>query len=354
VAVNLLELAKGLPEFSILVAAVEKAGLAETLAGDGPLTIMAPNDDAFKAAFKALGITAEEALENPALKDILLYHAIGKKVMAADVSDGLEVETLQGEKFTVGIKEGAAPTITGGDILPAAKVISTDIAASNGVVHVIDMMLIPPTISAALKAAATPNLLKLAESQTQTDGTGFNTLVAAVKKAGLAEALAGPGPLTIMAPNDKAFEAAFKALGITAEQALENPALGAILTYHAVPAKVMAADVSDGLKVDTVQGEQFTVNVKDGAPTITGGDILPAAKVIGTDIAASNGVVHVIDMMLVPPTISDALKAAATATTTSAPNPEADGSDTAADMAQGRFAISVTALLFGTGALMWA
>merc|ERR550514_1525240 len=217
---NLLQLAKD-NGFNTLVAAVTKADLVGALEGEGPLTIMAPNDDAFAACFDALGISAEQALASPDLKAILLYHAVGAKVMAADVTDGLEVETLQGEKFTVGIKAGIDPTITGGSILPPANVITTDVEASNGIIHVIDQVLVPPTISAKMQ----PNLLQLAQSQTQTDGTGFNTLVAAVTKAGLGEALAGPGPLTIMAPNDKAFEDAFKALGITAEEALENPAL---------------------------------------------------------------------------------------------------------------------------------
>merc|ERR550514_1960153 len=234
---NIVELAAGQPEFKTLVAAVKAAGLADALAAEGPFTIMAPNDAAFEAAFKALGITAEEALENPALGDILKYHAVSGKVMAADVKDGMEVETLQGEKFTVNMKDGKA-TITGGDILPAANIIGTDVMASNGVVHVIDMVLIPPTISTALKADMTPNIVELAASQPD-----FKTLVAAVKAAGLADALAGEGPFTIMAPNDAAFEAAFKALGITAEEALKNPALGDILKYHAVSGKVMAADL---------------------------------------------------------------------------------------------------------------
>merc|ERR1719197_931609 len=169
----------------------------------------------------------------------------------------------------------------------------------------------------------TDNLVQVAEKNE------FKILVAAVKAAGLADALAGEGPFTIMAPNDAAFEAAFKALGITAEEALENPALGDILKYHAVSGKVMAADVKDGMEVETLQGEKFTVNMKDGKATITGGDILPAANVIGTDVMASNGVVHVIDMVLIPPTISKALKEAAAPpaepdTTTSAPASDAD------------------------------
>merc|ERR1719454_1987840 len=149
---NLVELAVE-SKFTTLVAAVKAAGLAETLAGDGPFTIMAPTDDAFAAAFKALGITAEDALKLPNLGDILKYHAVSGTVMAKDVTDGMEVPTIQGEKFTVNVKNDTV-TITGGDILPAATVVSADAVASNGVAHVIDQVLIPPTISAALKKGA--------------------------------------------------------------------------------------------------------------------------------------------------------------------------------------------------------
>merc|ERR1719160_307134 len=197
--------------------------------------------------------------------------------------------------------------------------------ASNGVVHVIDQVLIPPAIAEAWAAADTSNVNLYQAAQ----GAGFTTLLAAVDKAGLADALKGEGPLTIMAPTNAAFEKAFKALDITPQQALELPDLKAILMYHAVGKKVMSSDISDGMEVETLQGEKFTVNMKDGKATITGGDILPAANVIGTDVMASNGVVHVIDMVLIPPTISKALKEAAAPpaepdTTTSAPDAAAD------------------------------
>jgi len=293
-----------------LLAAVQAANLTDALKGEGPLTIMAPNDEAFATAFKAMGVTADQVLDgakggDETLKTILLYHAVGSKVMAANVTDGMEAETLQGEKFTVNLPEGKDPTITGGGILPVANVITTDVEVSNGVIHVIDQVLIPPSFAAAMKAQMKNTLLAGAEA------AGLTTLLAAVKKAGLEDALKGEGPLTIMAPSNEAFEAAFKALGITADQALELPDLKAILMYHAVGSKVMGADVKDGMEVETLQGEKFTVNVKNGTVTITGGDILPVATVVAGDNEFSNGVAHVIDQVLVPPTISEKLKAAA-------------------------------------------
>jgi len=311
-AETLLGKAEASTDHTILVEAVKAAGLADALKGEGPLTIMAPTDAAFEAAFSALSLTKDQVLEgakggDETLKTILLYHAVGSKVMAADVTDGMEVETLQGEKFTVNAGGDGTTTITGGGILPAATVTSADIMASNGVVHVIDQVLIPPAIAKAWAAADTSNVNLYQAAQ----GAGFTTLLAAVDKAGLADALKGDGPLTIMAPTNAAFEKAFKALDITPQQALELPDLKAILMYHAVGKKVMSSDISDGMEVETLQGEKFTVNMKDGKATITGGDILPAATVETGDIAVSNGVAHVIDQVLIPPTISKALKGGA-------------------------------------------
>lgn len=150
---KLLDVAEGAGSLSTLVAAAKAADLVDTLAGEGPLTIMAPTDEAFEVALKALSLTLDQALALPELKEILMYHAVSGKVLAVDVTDGLKVKTLQGEEFTLKMGE-AETTITGGDILPPAKVIQSDLMASNGVIHVIDQVLIPPRISVALKAAA--------------------------------------------------------------------------------------------------------------------------------------------------------------------------------------------------------
>lgn len=132
----------------------------------------------------------------------------------------------------------------------------------------------------------------------------FSTLVTAVQTAGLVDTLSGEGPFTVFAPSNEAFAAALKALGITAEQLLARPDLGAILTYHVIPGKVLAADVlaavADGggeFKVTTVNGADITVTVVDGMVKLNG-----VATVTATDLMAGNGVVHVIDAVLLPPT----------------------------------------------------
>jgi uncharacterized surface protein with fasciclin (FAS1) repeats len=127
----------------------------------------------------------------------------------------------------------------------------------------------------------------------------FSTLVAAVKAAGLAETLSGSGPFTVFAPTNEAFKQ-LPAGTLTSLLKPENKqALADILTYHVVPGEVMAADVKPG-KVKTVNGAEFTVSTDNGTVTITDarGN---TAKVVKTDIAGSNGVIHVIDHVLLPP-----------------------------------------------------
>jgi transforming growth factor-beta-induced protein len=138
---TIVDVAAGNPQFSILVEAVEAAGLVDTLKGAGPFTVFAPTNDAFAAALTDLGTTKEKLLADTAtLKTILTYHVVPGKVLAADVVklDGQQVATVAGPKITVKVSGGTV-TLNG-----TTKVVTTDIAASNGVIHVIDKVLLPP------------------------------------------------------------------------------------------------------------------------------------------------------------------------------------------------------------------
>jgi uncharacterized surface protein with fasciclin (FAS1) repeats len=135
------------------------------------------------------------------------------------------------------------------------------------------------------------------------DNEGFSTLVAAVTTAELVEALSGEGPFTVFAPTDDAFAAALEALGITAEELLASDGLAGILTYHVVAGKLMAADVIAAVtagngtaSVETLNGASITVTIVDGNVIIDG-----VATVIMADLEAENGVVHVIDAVILPP-----------------------------------------------------
>ena len=258
--------------FGTLLAAAKAAGLVDTLKSKGPFTVLAPTD----AAFAKIPDEAIADLLKPenkaALQNILTYHVLPGRVTASEVAKLTVAKTVQGEQVNITSQHGKV-TIDG------ANVIKADIQASNGIIHVIDTVIMP----------ANKDIVGTAVS-----AGSFNTLVAAVKAAGLVETLKGKGPFTVFAPSDEAFAKLPKG---TVEELLkpENKAkLVAILTYHVVPGKVMASDVIKVSSAKTVNGKKVTV-------TTTGGGVLVnEAKVVQTDIEATNGVIHVIDSVILP------------------------------------------------------
>ncbi len=262
--------------FTTLVTALEAAGLVDALKAEGPFTVFAPTDDAF-AALPAGTIEALLA-DIPTLSNILLYHVVEGKVMAADVVGLASATTLLGEDVTVTV-EGDTVKIND------ATVIITDIETTNGVIHVIDAVLLPPTPDVMLETDIVDTAIA--------DGR-FTTLVAALEAAGLVDALKAEGPFTVFAPTDDAF-AALPAGTIEALLA-DIPTLTNILLYHVVDGKVLAADVVNLTSATTLFGEDVTITVEDGVVKIND------ATVIITDIVTTNGVIHVIDTVLLPPT----------------------------------------------------
>ena len=264
---TIVETAVAAGDFGTLVAAVKAAGLAETLSGAGPFTVFAPTDAAFA---KLPTGTVEALLANPEkLKSLLLFHVVSGSVMAKDVTGLKTAPTVFGQDLAVDASDGVK--------INGATVTAADIACSNGVIHVIDTVLLPK------------NVVDIAAGNED-----FSTLVAAVTAAGLVETLSGDGPFTIFAPTNEAFA---KLPAGTVEDLLkpENKAkLAAILTYHVVPGKVMAADVAGLSKATTVQGGDVSIKSKRDTVTING------AKVTVTDIVGSNGVIHVIDTVILP------------------------------------------------------
>jgi uncharacterized surface protein with fasciclin (FAS1) repeats len=267
--------------FETLVAAVEAAGLVETLQGEGPFTVFAPTDE----AFAALPDGTLERLLRPENKEelagILTYHVVPGKVMAADVKAGA-VASVHGDTLDITVTDGKV-------MVDEASVVTTDVEATNGVIHVLDAVVLPAPPPPPVPAVpATNTIVDVAM------GAGmFDTLVAAAKAADLVDVLSGDGPFTVFAPTDDAFAA----LGSTVDDLLKpenKDKLASILKYHVVPGKVMAGDLSSG-KVETVEGSDLKVKVKKGAVTLN-----KTVKVVKTDIAADNGVVHVIDGVLMP------------------------------------------------------
>ena len=261
--------------FSTLVTALSEAKLVETLSGEGSFTVFAPTNDAFAALPEG---TLESLLADPegALKDILLYHVVGSKVDAAAVVELTEAETLNGAKVTIEVVDGKV--ILNG----SAEVTSTDIMANNGIIHVIDAVILPPEEPAQSIAA-------IASADTT-----FSTLVTALTEAKLVETLSNEGSYTVFAPTNAAFAALPEG---TLESLLADPegALKDVLLYHVVGSKVDSEAVVTLTEAETLNGAKVEIEVVDGKVILDG-----VATVTTVDIEASNGIIHVIDAVITP------------------------------------------------------
>lgn len=274
---NIVQTAQADPQFSILVEAVVKAGLAEALQASGPFTVFAPTNDAFNLLFEELGVSSIDDLTAEQLTPILLYHVVGSKVMAADVSTGYVPSlntTAPGNNSVMILADAGMGVMLNG----SSKVVAADVMTSNGVIHVIDRVILPPdVVDMAIQ------------------NSSFSTLVAAVSKAGLVEALKGEGPFTIFAPTNAAFEALFSTLGVGGIDDLTAEQLSPILLYHVVSGNVRAADVTSGL-VPTLNPESSI----DIMASEMGVKLNGTSNVVATDVQGTNGVIHVIDQVILP------------------------------------------------------
>lgn len=278
---NVVEVAQRDPQFSILAEAVVAADLAPALSGPGPLTVFAPTDAAFAALLTELGVSKAQLLaDKPLLRAVLQYHVLSANVPSSAVPLGKPVTPLQGGIFKVD-KVGTGLVITDGRNRQA-RITATDVMASNGVIHVIDRVLLPADKTLVATAQALPD---------------FSILVEAVVAADLVNTLNANGPFTVFAPTNAAFAKLLAELGVTKEQLLANkPLLTQVLTYHVLPARVLKADVPVGSAITTVQGQTFTV---DASLAITDARGRKSA-ITATDVLASNGVIHVIDTVILP------------------------------------------------------
>ena len=266
-----------------LTAAVNAAEL-DALLNDkdaGPFTVFAPLDSAF-AAIDPDTLSDLLLPENKdALTSILTYHVVSGSVMSTDLSHGMIVPTLNGETIEV--------TISGSDVfINDAQVVTANIEAANGVVHIIDTVLMPP---AEEPENPNPSIAEIAVS----DPDNFSSLVSALDSQGLVDTLTNDGPFTVFAPTNEAFER----LPNYVKRALErNPDLLAeILKYHVVSGTIESSDIGRYQKIDTLEGSSLTARSMRSSVRINN------ASVVQADIQASNGVVHVIDRVLIPRSI---------------------------------------------------
>ena len=260
-------------DFSILVDALSKANLVDAVSDkDASLTVFAPTNAAFSALLSDLGATSLDDIPVETLTNILLYHVIGSKAMSGDLTTGYfpTLSTSNGNNLSMYVK------VDGGVYINKnTMVTNADIEADNGVIHVVDRVILPPSVvNIAL------------------DNDNFSTLVAAVVKAGLVDALSAEGPFTVFAPTNDAFDALFAALGVSGIDDLSAEALLPILTYHVVSGNVLSTDLANG-EVGTLSGNKIKIDLSSGVK-------INESSVLAADIQGANGVVHVIDKVLLP------------------------------------------------------
>lgn len=269
---DIVDTAVSAGSFNTLAAALKAADLVTALKGAGPFTVFAPTDEAFA---KLPAGTVETLLkqENKAkLQAILLHHVVSGEVKAAKAVKLTGATTLGGQRLDLNAGGGRV-TVDG------ANVVKTDVLASNGVIHVIDRVILP----------ADKNIVETAAS-----AGSFSTLLAAAKAAGLAEFLGSQGPFTVLAPTDEAFAK----LPVGTVETLLKPEnkekLAGILKYHVIAGRVDAGSAVSAGIATTAQGGEVAFGIRDGRLVVNG------VEVIGTDVDASNGVIHVIDTVLLP------------------------------------------------------
>jgi transforming growth factor-beta-induced protein len=222
------------------------------------------------------------------LAKVLKFHVLPTRQSAADLAAGGDVQAtlyeFEGTPATLKLDTSNGVKITDA-VLTQASVTTADVPASNGVIHAVDKVLVPPGVL---------NVVQMAQLN-----PAFSVLVEAVVAADLAATLSGPGPFTVFAPTDDAFGAALTELSLNKDELLASPNLGAVLTYHVLAGDVRAADVVALPKpaaVITLQGGSFTVGTDLGITDARG----RRASLVATDVLASNGVIHVIDKVLLP------------------------------------------------------
>jgi uncharacterized surface protein with fasciclin (FAS1) repeats len=268
---DIVDTAVAAGSFKTLAAALKAADLVDALKGKGPFTVFAPTDEAFA---KLPAGTVESLLkpENKAkLQSILKFHVVSGEVFAKDVKTG-PVQTLDGQRAELKVMDGKVT-------IENANVTATDVDASNGVIHVIDSVILPTD----------KNIV-----QTAVAAGSFKTLARLLEQAELVDALSGPGPFTVFAPTDEAFAKLPKETVESLLKPENKDKLAAILKFHVVSGRVFSDAAAKGATVKTLNGQEVTTKSEGGKVLVQN------ATVTTADIDSTNGVIHVIDSVILP------------------------------------------------------
>lgn len=289
---TIVSIAKANPNLSSLVAALEKAGLTTTLNSSGTYTVFAPTNTAFSAFLSAKGYTSLDAVPAAALKEILLNHVLSVKVKSNEIATGYVKTLAKGGASTSNtismyIEKGSGVDINGGKTNGGGTVTTADIEASNGIIHVVEGVIGLPTI--VNHAIANKNFTTLVAALTYNPASGF---------AGILSGTAS-SPFTVFAPTNAAFTSFLTETGFSGLSAIPSNVLETTLKYHVVAgANVQSSSLTNGQVVSTFAAQNFTIGLTGGAKiTDASGRI---STIVATDVQCSNGIIHVIDKVLLP------------------------------------------------------
>ncbi|MFG0299540.1 MAG: fasciclin domain-containing protein [Phycisphaerales bacterium JB047] len=267
---DIIDTAVAAGSFNTLAAALTKADLIGALKGKGPFTVFAPTDEAFAKLPKG----TVESLLKPENRDMLIsiltYHVVPGELDAGEVLGSATLTTLNGQRVDISKKDAS---------IDGVSIVKTDIECTNGVIHVIDEVILPQS----------DTILEIASS-----AGSFNTLAAALEAADLIDAISGDGPLTVFAPTDEAFAALPDGTLDMLLQPENKDKLRSILLYHVVEGRVYADQAIEAGEAATLQGGEVKIKKSWGDVKVND------AKVVTPDLEASNGVIHVIDRVILP------------------------------------------------------
>jgi uncharacterized surface protein with fasciclin (FAS1) repeats len=269
---NIVDVAKSTGVHGTLLRAATAAGMVDALSGPGPLTVFAPVDSAFAALDPKLLASLLEPKNVETLREVLGFHVVAGRFAAADVVKVSELRTLCGQRLTVDVRPE-------GVFVGGAKVSTADVAASNGIVHVVDTVMVPATTDLVATAAAAGS---------------FNTLLAAVQAAGLVETLNGGRPFTVLAPTDAAFAALDQKLLASLLEPANKEKLVNVLKLHVLPGRVSALEIAAAGTVETLGGVRLPVRIEGGRLTVGG------VAFAGNDVESTNATIHVLESVVLP------------------------------------------------------
>ena len=270
---DVVDTAIGSGQFKTLITAVQAAHLVDTLKGDGLFTVFAPTDAAFAKLPEGMLASLLKSENKKQLQAILTYHVVKGKIMSSDLLKHAEARSLQGGKIDITMR------------VNNAHIVKADIACRNGVIHVIDSVMLPD------------NTLSLSDNnivQTAVKAGQFNTLAAALQAAGLVDVLQSSGPFTVFAPTDDAFAKLPEGTVANLLKPENKEQLQAILKYHVVGQRLSSSQVAQTASLPSLTGQSILVDSSTQAVLVN------QAKVVKADIQTSNGVIHVIDQVILP------------------------------------------------------